>query len=762
MSTKAQTLKTLSKGNLQPWILPMEIITRRQFMVMSDGHSISSLDCERFAVRSSSLDEDQEISNAGKYLTLLDVTRAELYQSIEKVFESYTSRDGDDEVLIQPYLSDVKRSGVVFTRDPTHGGDYLIINSHLGSDTTAVTSGQINGKLEVIFRPFLATHKTDVNDVNNSLLKLIDLLALVHEDFPLNIEFAETPRGIFLLQVRRLHINYRIPNSELLSKALAEISDSINLRQSADSFLLGSTTYFGNMPDWNPAELIGITPSKLSITLFKELITNEIWLMARQGLGYRVFTPIPLLVEYGGQPYIDIRASFNSFLPNDLNEETSTKLVNYYLSRFQQSPWLHDKIESEIIFSCYEFNLGARLKELSVIFSIEDQEAIMSSLTSLTRNIIRNDTFSLKEICFESDKLNYSIDKITSSKVSNLEKIRQLVLDCKGFGTLPFAAAARLAFIATSLVQSLVSTGVFTNLEIERFMKSNRTVTSQMMFDYEKINLEDFINKYGHLRPGTFDLRIPNFRDGLNSYFHINQDSARNFAEVELDIALFIEKLNLSGLLEPLQINAKEFFTFVQESIEAREQIKFLFTRHVSKILDLISETASEMGYEPEDIAHLDIEILLNSELTGDAFIDQIHANICSNKESFLLTRSLNLPPVIFSPLDVYRFEFPDSRPNFITQNCAHGELIILNDPQIDLKGKIILIESADPGFDWIFTRGIIGLITCFGGANSHIAVRANELNIPTVLGVGKLLFEELKKCKSVFIDCSNKRLDYL
>jgi phosphohistidine swiveling domain-containing protein len=762
MSTKAQTLKTLSKGKLQPWILPMEIITRRQFMVMSDGHSISSLDCERFAVRSSSLDEDQEISNAGKYLTLLDVTRSELYQSIEKVFESYTSRDGDDEVLIQPYLSDVKRSGVVFTRDPTHGGDYLIINSHLGSDTTAVTSGQINGKLEVIFRPFLAAHKTDINDMNNSLLKLIDLLALVQKDLPLNIEFAETPRGIFLLQVRRLHINYRIPNSELVSKALAEISDSINLRQSADSFLLGSTTYFGNMPDWNPAELIGITPSKLSITLFKELITNEIWVMARQRLGYRVFAPIPLLVEYGGQPYIDVRASFNSFLPNGLNEETSTKLVNYYLSRFQQSPWLHDKIESEIIFSCYEFNLSARLKELSDIFTIDDQEAIVSSLTSLTRSIIRNDTFSLKEICFESDKLNYSIDKITSSKASNLEKIRQLVVDCKGFGTLPFAAAARLAFIATSLVQSLVSAGVFTNLEIERFMKSNRTVTSQMMFDYEEINLEDFINKYGHLRPGTFDLRIPNFRDGLNSYFHINQDRARNFAEVELDIAHFIEKLNLSGLLEPLQINAKEFFTFVQESIEAREQIKFLFTRHVSKILDLIAENVIEMGYEPEDIAHLDIEILLNSELTGDAFIDLIHANICSNKESFLLTRSLNLPPVIFSPLDVYRFEFPDSRPNFITQNCAHGELINLKDPQIDLKGKILLIESADPGFDWIFTRGIIGLITCFGGANSHIAVRANELNIPAVLGVGKLLFEELKNCKSVFIDCSNKRLDYL
>lgn len=731
-------------------------------MVMSDADSISSLDCERFAVRSSSPDEDQEISNAGKYLTLLDVSRSDLYQSIEKVFESYTSRDGNDEVLIQPYLSDVKRSGVVFTRDPTHGGDYLIINSHLGSDTTSVTSGQINGKLEVIFRPFLATYKTDINDANDSLLKLIDLLTSVQEDFPLNIEFAETPKGIFLLQVRRLHINCRIPISKLVSNVLAEISDSINLRQSPDSFLLGSTTYFGNMPDWNPAELIGVTPSRLSITLFKELITTEIWMMARQRLGYRVFPPMPLLVEFGGQPYIDVRASFNSLLPKDLSEETSIKLVNYYLSRFQQSPWLHDKIESEIIFSCYEFNLGGRLKELSVIFSMEDQEAILSSLTSLTRSIIRNDTFSLKELRFESDKLNYSIVKIISSKASNLEKIRQLVLDCKNFGTLPFAAAARLAFIATSLMQSLVSVGIFTNLEIERFMKSARTVTSQMMIDYEWLNLEAFKEKYGHLRPGTFDIRIPNFRDGFESYFHMTQSSAQNFDEVELDTSFFIEKLNLAGLLQPLQIGAKEFFSFVQEAIEAREEIKFLFTRHVSKILDLISETVSDMGYDPKDIAHLDIEILLNSELADEDFVGLINANIRSNKEAYLLTRSLNLPPVIFSPSDIYRFELPDSRPNFITQNCVHGELINLNDPYADIKGKILLIESADPGFDWIFTRGILGLITCFGGANSHMAVRANELNIPAVLGVGKLLFEELKNCKNVFLDCSNKRLDYL
>ena len=30
------------------------------------------------------------------------------------------------------------------------------------------------------------------------------------------------------------------------------------------------------MPDWNPAEIIGIKPKPLALSLYQELITNEI------------------------------------------------------------------------------------------------------------------------------------------------------------------------------------------------------------------------------------------------------------------------------------------------------------------------------------------------------------------------------------------------------------------------------------------------------------------------------------------------------
>ena len=50
---------------------------------------------------------------------------------------------------------------------------------------------------------------------------------------------------------------------------------------------------------------------------------------------------------------------------------------------------------------------------------------------------------------------------------------------------------------------------------------------------------------------------------------------------------------------------------------------------------------------------------------------------------------------------------------------------------KVILTNKIIIIESADPGYDWIFNYNIKGLITKYGGANSHMAIRSAEKSIP-------------------------------
>ena len=68
------------------------------------------------------------------------------------------------------------------------------------------------------------------------------------------------------------------------------------------------------------------------------------------------------------------------------------------------------------------------------------------------------------------------------------------------------------------------------------------------------------------------------------------------------------------------------------------------------------------------------------------------------------------------------------------------------------------MIENADPGYDFIFSHGIKGLITKYGGPNSHMSIRCEELNITAAIGVGDL-FEKCIFLKSIIIDSKKENL---
>ena len=75
---------------------------------------------------------------------------------------------------------------------------------------------------------------------------------------------------------------------------------------------------------------------------------------------------------------------------------------------------------------------------------------------------------------------------------------------------------------------------------------------------------------------------------------------------------------------------------------------------------------------------------------------------------------------------------------------------------------KIVLIESADPGYDWIFSYKIKGLITKFGGAASHMSIRASEYSLPAAIGVGEEKYKKLLHTKSIFLDCLNRQINII
>lgn len=107
---------------------------------------------------------------------------------------------------------------------------------------------------------------------------------------------------------------------------------------------------------------------------------------------------------------------------------------------------------------------------------------------------------------------------------------------------------------------------------------------------------------------------------------------------------------------------------------------------------------------------------------------------------------------------DIYTFSLETEEANFVTLGSVTSKVVDLaND--IDLKDKIICIKSADPGYDYLFSKNIGGLITCYGGANSHMAIRCAELGIPAVIGCGENMFRKYKKANILTIDAANKQV---
>ena len=74
----------------------------------------------------------------------------------------------------------------------------------------------------------------------------------------------------------------------------------------------------------------------------------------------------------------------------------------------------------------------------------------------------------------------------------------------------------------------------------------------------------------------------------------------------------------------------------------------------------------------------------------------------------------------------------------------------------------IVLIKNADPGYDWIFSEKILGLITQFGGVNSHMVIRCSELDLPAIVGVGEKYFKEIQNSKKIELNCKAKSFNII
>jgi len=566
-------------------------------------------------VRSSSRSEDSSRQSlAGHFVSVGDVLGLEkTIQAIETVVASLSQGSEDDQVFLQPMLQQVTLSGVAFSRDPNTGSSYIVINyDDTTRSTTSVTSGQSNNlKTFVVYKYAEREHFQDFHDVVDLIQELETLFA--HDS--LDVEFARDNAGrLFLLQVRPLVNPGRKTSDETRFKnALTGLHRKISLMNGQKPYIFGERAVFGIMPDWNPAEIIGVRPRPLALSLYKDLITDSIWAYQRDNYGYRNLRSFPLLQSFHGLPYIDVRLDFNSFIPKEISSELAERLVNHYLDRLIAYPNLHDKVEFEIVYSCYTFDLPQRLEELHGFgFSIQECKQIEESLRGLTNTIIHGEKGLWRKDAEKIGELENRQKIILNSNLDKVAKIYWLCEDCKRYGTLPFAGLARAAFIAVQLLRSMIQVGILSEDDYESFISSLKMVSTTMGEDFSRLSRPDFLEKYGHLRPGTYDILSARYDEEPDRYFDWSgaspqpNRSPRSFS-LTLDQFKKIDKFLKDHHLDH---DVLGLFNFLEKSIEGREHSKFVFTRSLSAVIALFKELCAENGISPEEASFANIEVI--------------------------------------------------------------------------------------------------------------------------------------------------------
>lgn len=780
--TKAETLERLQNRVESAKVLPLcyfsvgdWLVSRNEYLQKIEG----SFGGTMVAIRSSALVEDgAEKSMAGAFLSQLNVdcsNRLELEAAIDQVVQSMTG-DPRDQVLVQPMADNVAVSGVIMTFDMVYGAPYYCIDFDDESGLTdVVTSGAGVHKSLFVYRH---ADSSMVKSARVALfLRLARELELICECAALDIEFGLDGAGqLFLFQVRRIALsrNWHPVIERRAKRQLAFVEDFVRNCSMRRDGILGERTILAIMPDWNPAEIIGTSPRPLASSLYQELITRSVWCQARASMGYRKLRDFELMVLINNHPYIDVRHSFNSFLPEHLPDDIGEKLVNAWLARLETHPELHDKVEFEVVPTCMDFCFLDDFKaRYSGVLDEGEFEIFRSKLTELTCDSLKPGPENTLDRAMEAAT---GLDKLSFPKIPEgnghlqLARADFLLKQCREFGTLPFAIVARHAFIAEALLRSAVKRGALAEDRLTEFKRSIRTVTGSMVEEYARICQSqqarvEFLQKYGHLRPGTYEITSLRY-DERDDLFLDDMPSPPSAKAAQFSLK-DDERTAIKSLLVESGLNVvsvDQLLDYARKAIAGREYVKFVFTRVLSDALSLVVRWGEFHGLSRDDLSYLDwagISKCLSHPVMDD--VDRHYLEMADTaRGSMEAAHAFRFAHIILGVRDIYVATLNRSVPNYVGIGSASGSVVQLeaNSPtSVNIKNMIVCIENADPGFDWIFTKGPKALITRFGGANSHMAVRCAEFGLPAAIGCGDLVYQRVVAAKSVEINCAENIL---
>ena len=692
---------------------------------------------KKIMIRSNSSSEDKEYSSsAGKYLSIGPIETNDLEtikKSWEMVVDSYEEQDNQS-VIFQNYIENAKSVSVLTSYKVGSDSAYRTFSTYYGSETDAITSGKYSE-----INNFFMHRSFDIlpkkYEKYNVYLKIITQLEDLFKNKQLDIEMVlDKNNSPQLLQVRPLM------GKKLNKESIFEEKDVIdrNLKNykklnktTADRF--GTNQIYSNMSDMNPAEMIGKKPDNIAFGLYKFMFTDTTWNIQRGEFGYRKYSGGKLMELFNNVAYINVNHSLNSFLTRNLQKESCEEIINYQLNKLKENPHLHDSIEFDISRSSYVFDTVEE-------FSKEYKNIISpSEIIKWHNDLIQIDTQN-KSTLEKNKKIILStfskLDKsFEYSKKENIKLIRDTM-------ALPFTHHSRLGFVYFAQLNSLLEKEVISEDQKKLLLLSVNSISTKMKADaYEvkigKKTLEGFLDVYGHIRAGNYNLLSSNLKNNLNFTESLINNSEQPLEDNILpkDIYTNIEEY---FTINEIPLKASAWIDMFQEGISTRENSKFYYTKGIDGILNEVGEKNTS---DRELFDLLDIEF--NEENTSD-----------------MRLKNVLMPDLITSNEDFYFYEEMSKNGNYIGQGTVIGDVLLIDneaDRPNNLDNKIVVIPAADPGWDWIFNYKIKSLVTKYGGPNSHMAIRCAEHNIPAILGVGENNFTVISNSKSLKIDFSNE-----
>ena len=127
-------------------------------------------------------------------------------------------------------------------------------------------------------------------------------------------------------------------------------------------------------------------------------------------------------------------------------------------------------------------------------------------------------------------------------------------------------------------------------------MSDLETVGSQIGRDYARLTKKEFLARYGHLRPGTYDILSPRYDEAPDLYF--DWSARRPQHPTPSRFLLSVGQLRIiESLLKEhgIEHDILSLIEFIKGGIEGREYAKFVFTRSLSDALSLIQQIGEEI-----------------------------------------------------------------------------------------------------------------------------------------------------------------------